>query len=101
MLHLRSFCRRGSFLLFAAAFTLFILNSLATAQQTQELSDKEGIPVLVKHLPAWERKADTAIFVTKLDEVQTFLNDREVLNHSISFRERRQSSRAIRQESCS
>ncbi|QQS40619.1 MAG: hypothetical protein IPM63_14800 [Acidobacteriota bacterium] len=49
-------------------------------QTSQEISDKEGIPVLIKHLPEWETKADTAIFVTKFADLQTYLNEREVLN---------------------
>ncbi|MCO6512732.1 MAG: hypothetical protein J5I65_18260 [Aridibacter famidurans] len=49
-------------------------------QTSQEISEKEGIPVLMKHLPDWESKADTAIFVTKFEDLQTYLNEREVLN---------------------
>lgn len=36
--------------------------------------------MLIKHLPDWEAKADAAIFVTKFADLQTYLNEREVLN---------------------
>lgn len=46
---------------------------------SQEMSEKEGIPVLIKHLPGWENKRDTAIFTNDRDDLLTYLDDREVL----------------------
>lgn len=68
----------------AAIFTLLLGTSAVAAEapsrSSQEISEKEGIPVLVKHLPDWERKAESSIFVTSRAELQTYLNDRQVLN---------------------
>ncbi|REJ77257.1 MAG: hypothetical protein DWQ47_12750 [Acidobacteria bacterium] len=49
-------------------FTLFaalLAPVAAYSQVSQEVSEKEGIPVLIKHLPDWESKADSAIFVNE------------------------------------
>jgi len=48
--------------------------------RSQEMSEKEGIPVLIKHLPEWETKRHSAIFVNRLQDLQTYLNGREVFD---------------------
>jgi hypothetical protein len=46
---------------------------------SQEISDKEGLPVLVMHLPDWEQKRDSAIFLNKADDLTTYLDERAIL----------------------
>jgi hypothetical protein len=50
-----------------------------TVSKSQEVSDKEGIPVLIMHLPDWETKRDTAVFVNKAEDLLTYLDERPVL----------------------
>ena len=52
--------------------------------RSQEISEKENIPVLIKHLPDWENKQKTAIFATSAAELETFIGERPVLK-SIDF----------------
>lgn len=80
MLHLRFALLFLSFVALAGVFLPVSFAAEAPVQTSQEISEKEGIPVLIKHLPDWEAKADTAIFVTKFADLQTYINDREVLN---------------------
>lgn len=80
MLILRFALLFASFIVLTGAVPSVSFAAEGPAQTSQEISEKEGIPVLVKHLPEWESKADTAIFVTKFADLQTYLNDREVLN---------------------
>lgn len=60
--------------------TSAVTASKASAQASQELSKKEGIPVLIKHLPNWEAKAESAIFAASFEDLQRSVSDREVLN---------------------
>ena len=69
---------------FVLALAAFICAINVAAQDlnqsgSQEISEKEGVPVLVKHLPDWETKKDSSVFVTKKEDLQGYLNDREVI----------------------
>lgn len=72
---------RSTLLLF-----LFISCAAISIAQTpvnsgsQEISEKEGVPVLIKHLPDWEQKQKTAVFVTSKEDLQYYLNDRAVID---------------------
>lgn len=50
-----------------------------TISRSQEISEKEGVPVLIKHLPDWEKKRESAIFVNKPEELSTYLDERSIL----------------------
>ena len=52
--------------------------------RSQEVSENDGIPVLVKHLPSWEEQRPNLTFATSLDQIKGVLGDRPVLN-SIDF----------------
>ncbi len=52
--------------------------------KSQEISEKEGIPVLVKHLPDWENARNRANYILNADDLQNALGARPVLN-SIDF----------------
>lgn len=71
----------------AALYTAVFAISFAGAQPTttpkyksQELSEVDGIPVLLKHLPDWENVRDRAVFATDGDTLKTALGERAVLS---------------------
>lgn len=48
--------------------------------QSQEVSEKDGIPVLIKHLPDWENKRNSATLVKNSDDLRKVLGDREIID---------------------
>jgi hypothetical protein len=52
--------------------------------QSQEVSEKDGIPVLIKHLPNWEDKQKSAVLVNNSDDLRKALGERPVFD-SIEF----------------
>ena len=48
--------------------------------KSQEVSEKEGIPVLVKHLPDWENARNRASYILNADDLQNALGARPVLS---------------------
>jgi len=48
--------------------------------RSQEVSEVDGIPVLVKHLPAWELQKGNFTFATSLDELNAKLGNRPLLD---------------------
>jgi len=47
--------------------------------KSQEISDVEGIPVLIKHLPDWENVRNSAVFVDNAEDLNNALGARPVL----------------------
>ncbi len=54
-------------------------NSL-TKIKSQEVSDKEGIPVLVKHLPDWENTRNRASYILNANDLQNALGTQPVFD---------------------
>jgi hypothetical protein len=52
----------------------------AVEYRSQELSEVEGIPVLIKHLPDWETAQKRAIFATNLEKLKDALGERPILD---------------------
>ena len=52
--------------------------------KSQEVSEGDGIPVLIKHLPNWEDKQKNAVLVDNSDDLRKALGEREIFN-SIEF----------------
>ncbi len=50
----------------------------APTQKTQEFSDTDGLPVLLKHLPEWENVRKGAVFATNSDDLRKALGERPV-----------------------
>ncbi len=48
--------------------------------KSQEISDKEGIPVLIKHLPEWENARNRATFILNRGDLQKALGERPVFD---------------------
>ena len=47
--------------------------------KSQEVSDEDGIPVLIKHLPDWEGVRDRTTFTHSAEDLRTVLGDHSVL----------------------
>jgi hypothetical protein len=47
---------------------------------SQEVSDEDGIPVLIKHLPAWESVYHATTFTNKISDIRAVLGDRAVFD---------------------
>jgi len=67
-----------------AVFTLisgiFAQNNPATAIKSRELSEGDGIPVLVKHLPDWENARNRATYILNQNDLRNALGSREVFD---------------------
>ena len=65
-----------SLVVFAAALGVFAQDSPAV--KSQEISDTDGIPVLLKHLPDWENVKDRARLIQDQDQLKTAIGSRPV-----------------------
>ncbi|CAN5223659.1 hypothetical protein BH20ACI2_BH20ACI2_22600 [soil metagenome] len=70
-----------------APFLILTFSITATTQEvgsipysSQEVGEDDGIPVLIKHLPNWERQEGNLTFATSLDQIKAALGDRPILN---------------------
>lgn len=66
---------------------LLLISSNVSAQtktsptvKSQEYSDEDGIPVLIKNLPDWENVRNSAILTHNVEELRTALGNRPVLD---------------------
>ena len=73
--------------IFLLIFAAIAMSAVASAQtpegtryQSQEVSEVDGIPVLIKHLPEWESLRSQTTFATKVADLQPALGERPVLN---------------------
>lgn len=69
--------------LYTAVFAISFAGAQPTTTpkyQSQELSEVDGIPVLLKHLPDWESVSDRAVFATDGDTLKAALGERAVLS---------------------
>ncbi len=48
--------------------------------KSQEVSENDGIPVLIKHLPDWESRRDKVTFATNAAELNAGLGERPILS---------------------
>lgn len=74
--------------LFSTVAVLLVVVCSASAQgqeqpqpqyKSQEVSESDGIPVLIKHLPEWEKVRSTTIFARDQNELRAALGDRDVI----------------------
>lgn len=71
--------------LFAKALSsvcvVFLTISGTFAQfKSQEVSEEDGIPVLIKHLPDWENARNRATYTNKTDDLRAALGERPVFD---------------------
>ncbi len=52
----------------------------APPYKSQEVSEVDGIPVLIKHLPDWENRRQSTTFVTSTTELKNVLGERPILD---------------------
>jgi hypothetical protein len=77
------FSLRAAFII--AIFGVFSWNIAAQEAvlepaRSQEVSESDGIPVLIKHLPQWESIQDRVVFATDVSALRSALGDRPILN---------------------
>lgn len=62
------------------ALIVFGQNNTENYSKSQELSEADGVPVIVKHLPDWENIRNRAIFITNSEELVKALGERPVFD---------------------
>ena len=71
----------SAFFITIAAFPLvFAQSPTASKYKSQEISETDGVPVLLKHLPDWDRVRDRAVFATKTLDLKASLGERSILD---------------------
>jgi hypothetical protein len=72
-------CRIFQVLFILVGFSLFGISSSAhPGYSSQEVSDGDGVPVLIKHLPEWESVRSTATITNSVAELRRVLGERAV-----------------------
>ena len=64
--------------LFLALFSGAGAAQLDAPRSSQEISEDDGLPVLIKHLPEWESVRPQIVFATNADELKTGLGNRPI-----------------------
>ncbi|HQU93715.1 MAG TPA: hypothetical protein PLK77_15535, partial [Pyrinomonadaceae bacterium] len=64
-------------LLFAVSISVF---AQSPGYKSQEISEADGVPVLLKHLPDWESVKGQAKITNSIDEVRTEFGNPAVLS---------------------
>ncbi|MGD9562839.1 MAG: hypothetical protein AB7F88_11420 [Pyrinomonadaceae bacterium] len=70
----------------ALLFGFVLLTGPAPAQpntpavRSQEISEDDGLPVLIKHLPDWEKVRSSTVFLTSGADLRNAVGDRPVLS---------------------
>lgn len=67
-----------SFFCFLLALNFSIFSQ--TSIRSQEVSEDDGIPVLIKHLPDWENARNRATFANNVEDLKKVLGKREILD---------------------
>lgn len=66
-------------------FLLFLVPASAWAQasspvRSQEISEVDGLPVLIKHLPEWQNVRSSTVFITNSNDLKNTVGNRPVLD---------------------
>jgi hypothetical protein len=67
-------------LIIAAGPTTSLAQTPSAQPKSQEISDDDGIPVLIKHLPNWENVRTQAVFANKTDDLKKVLGSPLILD---------------------
>lgn len=65
---------------FSTFATVFAQTDSATPIRSREISDGDGIPVLIKHLPNWENARNRATYILNRNDLQSALGARPVFD---------------------
>ena len=57
-----------------------VFSQLQPKYQSGEVSESDGIPVLIKHLPEWDAVRSTTTFAKTQDELRAVLGDRNIIS---------------------
>lgn len=63
-----------------SALSVFSQGTASPKYKSQELSETDGIPVLIKHLPDWEDRRERTTFATNIDDLKSALGERPILD---------------------
>ncbi len=63
---------------------IFAQDKTLSQMKSQEVSDDDGLPVLLKHLPDWENVRNRAVFANNVNDLRQALGARPVFD-SIDF----------------
>lgn len=66
--------------LFAASIAVSGQTQTETPVKSQEISEIDGVPVLIKHLPDWENVRDSAVFTQNVGDLKKALGENSVLD---------------------
>ena len=69
-----------SLILFGTGLLAVAQTPAPTKYKTQELEEKEGVPVLMTHLPDWQQVRGQAKFATSIPDLKTALGERPILD---------------------
>jgi hypothetical protein len=74
--------RKSLFVKFLSAACVMFLSVCGVFAQfkSQEVSEEDGVPVLIKHLPDWENARNRAVHTNKTDDLRKALGDRPVFD---------------------
>jgi len=70
--------------LLSSAFSVLAQQKNNSSIKSQEISESDGVPVLVKHLPDWENARNRALYILNQNELRNALGNRQVFD-SIDF----------------
>lgn len=70
----------ASFLVFFAALFILFSSSYAQTPQSLEVSEDDGLPVLIKHLPEWETVRSTTVFTKTSADLKRSVPGKPVLD---------------------
>src|SRR5688500_6399917 len=71
----------------AVSFAAFSVSAQPNTQknpESQEVSEDDGVPVIIKHLPDWENTRNSVILIKNTDGLKNALGERPVF-HLIDF----------------
>jgi hypothetical protein len=78
---MKRFARLGSVLLILLAGNVFsILGQANKTAKGQEVADSDDIPILIKHLPDWEKVGPHATFISNAVALRSSLGERPILD---------------------
>ncbi len=64
---------------FLTALAALTQNAPTDGPRSQEISEDDGLPVLIKHLPDWQNVRDSTVFVTNSADLKKAAGDRAIL----------------------
>jgi hypothetical protein len=73
-----SFRKFGIWVAITALLAVFASAQAPEKFKSQEISETDGIPVLVKHLPDWESHKDSTVFASKPGQLEAAIGQRPI-----------------------